>query len=104
VRYSVEKNFRVDSSIRLSSRVAHQILDMHTSNRGLQPRVNLRRPLKKGTLATKRFACCRTWMELRTGLFFQQAGGDWRTRFVPACALLVGVRDLQNAGFIQRFA
>jgi len=65
VRYSVEKNFRVDSSIRLSSRVAHQILDVHTSNRGLQPRVNLRRPLKKGTLATKRFVCCRTWMELR---------------------------------------
>ena len=30
--------------------------------------------------------------------------GDWRTCFVPVCALLVGVCDLQNARFIQRFA
>ena len=32
------------------------------------------------------------------------ACGDWRTRFVPVCALLVGVCDLQNPRFIQRFA
>src|SRR5262249_49603673 len=29
---------------------------------------------------------------------------DRRTRFVPICALLVGVRDLQNARFIECFA
>ena len=32
------------------------------------------------------------------------ARGYWRTRFVPVCALLVGVRDLQNPRLIQRFA
>ena len=37
-------------------------------------------------------------------LCFRQVRGDWRTRFVPVCALLVGVRDLQNARFVQRFA
>ena len=37
-------------------------------------------------------------------LCFRQTGGNWRTRFVPVCALLVGVRDLQNARFVQRFA
>jgi len=30
--------------------------------------------------------------------------GDWRTRFVPVGALLIAMRDLQNARFIQRFA
>ena len=33
-----------------------------------------------------------------------QCRSNRRTRFVPVCALLVGVRDLQNARFIQRFA
>ncbi len=31
-------------------------------------------------------------------------GGKGRTRFVPICALLVCVSDLQNARFIERFA
>ena len=35
---------------------------------------------------------------------FRQFEPNWRTRFVPVCALLVGVRDLQNARFVQRFA
>ena len=42
--------------------------------------------------------CC---VELAMILHVQS---DWRTRFVPVCALLVGVRDLQNPRFIQRFA
>jgi hypothetical protein len=29
---------------------------------------------------------------------------NWWTRFVPVSALLVGVRDLQNARFIEGFA
>jgi hypothetical protein len=32
------------------------------------------------------------------------ACGDWWARFVPVGALLVGVRDLQDPRFIQRFA
>jgi len=30
--------------------------------------------------------------------------GDGRPRLVPVCGLFVGMRDLQNARFIQRFA
>jgi MFS-type transporter involved in bile tolerance (Atg22 family) len=30
--------------------------------------------------------------------------GDGRTRFMPVCALLVGMRRLQNARFIERVA
>ena len=30
--------------------------------------------------------------------------GQWWTRVVPICALLVGVRHLQNTRFIQRLA
>ena len=34
----------------------------------------------------------------------RQARGDGRTHFVPVRALLVGMRDLQDPRFIQRFA
>ncbi len=43
-------------------------------------------------------------LSLPSSSCFRQTRGDWRTRFVPVCVLLVGMGDLQNAGFIQRFA